>query len=154
MSRLAKGIDGLEGVHGHVNLVPLPEMKGIEKKDLKILIFTKLTEGAAAAPAKNGGGKAPKKSGKTEAATETKVASPATASSVDGAEDRATEVILNLLAEKGGKVGKGAIPQAMFAAIKDNATLRNACIALGGKADWLSSGDRPWAYDGGELSLG
>lgn len=151
MSKLAKGIDGLIGVRGHVNLVPMPEMKGIDKKDLKILIFTKLND---AAPAAKAGGKAKASSKKADAPVEQKVASPAAASSVEGAEERAVGVILELIAEKGGKVSKAAIPQAMFAAIKDNAPVRNAAIALTSKVDWLSSPDRPWSYEGGELSLG
>jgi len=153
MSKLAKGIDGLEGVHGHVNIVPMPEMKGIDKKDLKILIFTKLYDEAAPSAGKKGStsGRA-KKADKAEA-TETKVASPAAASSVEGAEETATGVIVGLISAKGGKVNKSAIPQIMFAEIKD-APLRNACIALSGKTDWLSSSDRPWQYNGGELSFG
>lgn len=152
MSKLAKGIDGLEGLHGHVNIIPMPEMKGIDKKDLKILIFTKLTEGPATTAVK-GAKTAKKKADAKGDATETKVASPAAAASVGGAEDKAQEVIIGLISAKGGKINKSAIPQAMFAEIKD-APLRNACIALGGKVDWLSAEDRPWTYNGGELSFG
>jgi hypothetical protein len=146
MSRLAKGIDGLEAVHGHVNIVPMPPIKGVER-DLKILIFTKLTDAPGAAKGKS----ARKTKAEKGEAAETKVASPAAASAVDGAQDKAEEVIVGLITDKGGKVSKAAIPQAMFAAIKSDAQLRNACIALSGKVDWLSSGDRPWSYDGGEL---
>ena len=155
MAKLGQGIDGMVDTRVHVNIVPMPEIEGSEKKDNKILVVTKIL---AAAPAAAGAKpKAAAKSGSTKgaAAPTTAVASPAAASSVDGAEDKAQEIIIGLIAEKGGKIAKGLIPPAMFSGIPANeAKLRNACIALAGNVGWLSAGDRPWQYNGGELSFG
>lgn len=138
-SRIAKGVSGLKGLRGHVNDVPLPEIAGSAKKDNKALIFTKLYDGA---PAANGSG-AKAKASKAEA--------PAAAGN-DEAEAKVTEIVLGLLSDNNGTINKAKIPQALFQKVTDP-KLRNACIALA-KDAWLSSGDRPWAFNGGELSLG
>lgn len=151
LSKLSSGIDALEGLHVHVNIVPLPKIEGSDKEN-KILIVTKIHDKPAEGQKKAGGKKADSK--KSDSKETKEVASPAAASNVDGAEDKATEVIVNLIMEKGGKVNKSNLASAMFSSIKDDSKLRNAAIALIGKTDWLSSSDRPWAYNGGELSIG
>lgn len=162
LSKLANGIGGMDGLHVHVNIVPMPEMKGVDrtgKKELTILVVTKLLD----APAE--GGKAagkPKAAGKAKAAASEQPAAAAASnstaaagSSVEGAEDRATEIILGLLAEKGGKINKANVPAAMFAQIPaSEAKLRNAAIALSSNPAWMGAAERPWQYAGGEISLG
>ncbi len=157
MASVAKGIDGLGGLHVHVNIVPMPKFKDEkgQEKEAKILLVTKLLDGAAPAAAKGG-----KKAAGSGAAGGTKPAAgaskPATTAgaSVDGAEDRATAVILGKLAENGGSMNKAQVPSALFAEIPSSeGALRNACIALSANPAWMGGEDRPWTVDGGEVKL-
>jgi pyruvate/2-oxoglutarate dehydrogenase complex dihydrolipoamide acyltransferase (E2) component len=169
MGKLAGGISVLAGLHVHLNSVPMPEIKDAKKKDNTVLIVTKILgqSDAAAAPAAAKPAAAKKTVTKAAAAkpaaapaAATEAAAPAAAAAPPPADaeadEKAQEVILALLMEKGGKMNKSAIPPALFKAIPaDQAALRNKCIALGSNAAWLGAADvRPWQYEGGELSLG
>ncbi len=155
-----KGISALDGLHVHVNIVPMPDIKtkdGAEKKDLKILVVTRIYDtpaAGAAAPAKSTAKRPGKKS---DAPAETKTANTAAPAAAPAADEEVettlSNLILGLLAEKDGKINKQLIPGAVFKGVSD-VGLRGKCMALAANAAWLGSTDRPWQYEGGELTLG
>lgn len=156
-----QGIAALEGLHVHVNIVPMPDIKvdGQDKKDLKILVVTKIHDAPAGGAKKaTSSAKQPpaaKKEKKEEKAAETKTANTAApAGDVDeAAAGELTGLILGLLGEKDGKINKQLIPGAVFKNVTD-VGLRGKCMTLAANVGWLSGEDRPWKYNGGELTLG
>lgn len=161
MSKLAQGISNLEGLHVHVNIVPIPDVKlsdGTTKKDLKVLIVTKIhdTPAANAGGAKSDKPAARKPSAKKAAdAPATTTAAPASAGDVnDAAAAKLSELIMGLLMEKGGKMPKTVIPPAVFSGVTDP-SLRSECMKLMANQNWLGAGaaERGWELNGGELSF-
>jgi hypothetical protein len=149
------GLAALVGLHCHVNQVPMPEMKGIDKKDLKILIVTKILDTPAPAAGAGGGKKRGPKAAAAPAAAApaTPVSTaPAAAAAVEGAEDEAVSTILTVLSEKGGKANKSLLPGEVFRRVTDTKQ-RNAIIQLISNAAWIGGADRPWKMNGGELSI-
>jgi hypothetical protein len=158
MGNLAAGIDAINGLHVHVNQVPMPEMKDAKKKDNTVLIVTKILDtaapAAAAAPAKGAAKPAAAKAKPAAAAKAAPATTAVAAGTVDSAaEDKATEIIVGLIAAGNGKVNKAAIPPAMFSGITGDANLRNACIKLSSNVAWMQDANRPWKFEGGELSF-
>jgi hypothetical protein len=173
MARLAppNGIKGLVGVRAHVNNFTTEKFMGRDGKEAggkPIVLVTKLLETGAPTPAANaqaattrksrGGAKAATTDAPAATATAPTATAPTTAPAGGGpnleVEVRATEIILGLLAEKGGSVSKTQVSTEMFKQIPAaEKSLRNAAIALV-VSPWLSAADRPWSVEAGVLSLG
>lgn len=159
-NQLAQDVSVLDGLRVHLTTIEIAgegtDKSGNKIKDSKLTFISKLLNSKAPVkPAGTGEKKASKPvtvtvTGKTETAA---VAPAASTTPVVGAEDEAVSQVLSILADKNGKVAKSALPGEMFRRIKDTAT-RNVVIKLVGNAEWLGSGDRPWKFEGGELSIG
>lgn len=163
LSKLAAGVNALEGLHCHFNIVPMPDVKtadGTVKKDLKILVVTKIYDTPAAGAAKGASdkpkAKKPSESKAAAPATQTvNTAAPANGAAVDPAAAEAlTGVILAVLGEKGGKAPKTAIPGAVFAQVTDGA-LRTKVMSLFANVAWMSEGAdaRGFVLEQGELKF-
>lgn len=157
LSKLAKGISALVGLHCHFNIVAMPDVKlesGEVKKDLKILVVTKIYD----EPAKNAGKGAsdkPKAKKPSEAANKTTTvaaAAPGAAPANTEAGALLEQTVVNALSEAGGKLPKSGIPPKLFAAITD-AGQRSEAMKLYANAAWFDSGDRPWVVEGGEVKF-
>lgn len=144
------GVKALEGLHVHVNNVPMPKFKskdGTESKDSSVLVITRIYDEPAA-----GGGK--KQSGGASKKAASKPAADSGAGS-DEVSSRAEEVVVEVIAEKGGTVAKAQLTAAAFQKIPSSeGKVRNAVVGLISKEDWLGDEARPWTYAGGELTLG
>jgi len=160
MNTLSTGINALEGLHVHLNQVPMPEMKprpGEEKREKKAMVLLVSAILEPLAPA----GKKAAPAAKKKAAAAAPAAGAAAAAPVTtvGGEDVDEEtagtlqgIILNLLeAKKGGPFAKTLVPGVLFKEVTDTG-LRNRCMKAMANVAWLSGEDQPWTYDGGNLS--
>lgn len=168
---IGQKVTAFAGVKAHVNRVPQQKRPGIAKaagqsgKD-DILVVTNIlnkaeiqagtyqTPGAAAAkPAAGKKAAAPKTA---QAAAPVQAQAPAAATGGDAAvTDRAVEVLMEILAGKGGSIAKAAVAGEAFKilnAAKD--PLRNQVSQLVFKDEFLSGGHGPWSFDGTTISLG
>lgn len=163
LSKLAAGVNALEGLHGHWNIVPMPvnvkNEKG-EAKEAKILIVTKIHGEGATTKTKSDKPAAKRPpTAKTAAAPTTAAATPAAAQAAGAADPDAeaalTAVVMELFGTSQGKpIAKTLLPPAIFKGVQDSA-LRGKCLQLAANPAWLGAGAevRGWNYAGGELSL-
>lgn len=156
-NKLSADVSVLTGLRVHLVTMEIPgegtDKSGNKIKDSKLTFISKLLD--TKAPAISGGTAKPAAAKKGAAApAATAAPTPATTTAApEGAEDEAVNQTLAILGDKNGKVGKSSLPGEMFRRIKDTTT-RNAVIKLVGNNDWLGNGDRPWKFEGGELSIG
>jgi hypothetical protein len=159
--KLGEEIGVLVGLQAHFIQTPLPERKGLKKNadqvareekygpptilvvsDILVLTWEKAKPAGGKAAAKPAGGKA-----KPAAA---KPAAKAAAPEAGGIEEKATEIVMGILAE-GESLTKKELTPKIFKVMADDSD-RNKVIQLTFKDEFLASG--PWAYADGVLSLG
>jgi hypothetical protein len=151
-NQLAQDVSVLDNLRVHLTTIEIAgegtDKSGQKIKDSKLTFISKLLDSKAPAVKAGTGAKAKAAAAKTEAPA----AAPAAAAAPEGVEDEAINQVLAILGDKNGKVAKSALPGEMFRRIKDTAT-RNAVIKLVGNTEWLD-GEKPWKFEGGELSIG
>jgi hypothetical protein len=146
---LSADVSILDGKRVHVNVLPLPAFtdKDGNKVDGKtVTAVTALLDGDAPAAK-------PKAKVKGKAKAKAKAAPAAEDGGSSDTDEAAEGVVMGVLAEGGGTATKAGLPNAAFKAIKDT-KVRNPVIKLVASDDWLGAEERPWSYDGGELTLG
>lgn len=156
--KLGDEISVLDGLQAHFIQTPLPERKGLKKNKEQVAREEKygpptilVVSDIIALPwekAKPAGGKA-KPAAKAAAAAKAKPAAKA-APEAGGIEEKATEIVMGILAEGEGLTKKELTPK-IFKVMADDVD-RNKVIQLTFKDEFLSSG--PWSYEDGVLSLG
>lgn len=141
----------LEGLHVHVNNVPMPEFKGKSKRDdgkdkkypPSVVLVTKILEDKA------GQRKATRAASGPVAKPNSKVSETTAAGSAnEEAEMATTMAILEIVKEK-GMASKRLLPTEMMERITD-AKLRTVAFKLIGDMSWLGGEDRPWSFDAGK----
>lgn len=148
--QLGDDISVLDGMQAHVIQVPAPKRKGLAPRDSKfeqtILIIGEIQvmPGEKKAPA----GK-PKGAAKASAKAKTKAA-PKEEPEGGDLNDKATEAIMEILAET-GTVTKKELPAKIFATMKADPD-RNAIVKLVFDDEFLAAG--PWDYEDGTLISG
>ena len=162
--KLGDDISILDGLQAHFIQTPAPERKGVKKtpkqkekeekygpptilviSEILVLPWEKKAAGKPAAKAKPAG--APKAAAaKPKAAAPTPEAAP----EAGGVEEKATEIVMGILAEGEGLTKKELTPK-IFKVMADDPD-RNKVIQLTFKDEFLAGG--PWSYDDGVLSLG
>lgn len=174
-SKLAKGVSGIVGIRSLWNVVKMPPVKQADGtfKDATILVPTKFQEGAApksGTAAKPAAAKpaAAKPAAAKPAAAKPAAAKPAAAPAPEpeateeapaeeggfDPEAKLTEIIMELIAEKGGKAAKTLIPPKVFKGVPDQKERAKVMALLKGD-EWLGAGAevRGWNLAGGELSF-
>lgn len=154
---VGRDVSVFEGARVHLNVKPQPKRPGLANQDptknKDILVVTKIhaLPGAGAGTV----GKTVKGKTKTAAPVANQpVAAPVGAAS-EAVQARAIDVVMEILANKGGSVPKVAIANEAFKilqAAKD--PLRNDVSKLVFKDEFLSGDDVPWQFDGTTVSLG
>lgn len=156
LGALATGISALKGLHCHFSIVPMPPVKQADgsMRETKILIATKIYDEPAASQAGAAKKPAAKKPGASTAAAPAAAAASAGGDVDPAAADLLTGLIMEVLAEKGGKAAKTLIPPKVFKATQD-AALRKKVMELLGNVAWLGAGAdaRGFNLSGGELSF-
>lgn len=148
-------VDVIDGLRVHVNVETLPSFKNKDGEEVKGGQLPKITailgeDGGASQAAPKTSSKASKKSKKTEKAEK---AEKVSGGSDDAVSKKAEGAVLTELAQRGGSASKVGLPNVILVALAQDKD-RNAAIALVHSEDWLGDDDRPWSYEGGELSLG
>lgn len=158
-NKVGTDVSVLDGLHVHLIslVVPGNEKDGI--KDSKLTVFAKILDKGPSGTAVKGGAK-PGAAKSTKAAAGGGTTSPAPAAAAAAApaaavdadvETEAITTLLTILEGKGGKVAKSSLPGEVFRRIKDTA-IRNAVLKIVNSNEWLGAEDRPWSFEGGELT--
>ena len=172
-AKVGKDVSVFEGTVVHLNRVPQQKRPGIKpvagkegKKD-DILIVTKIhaypwdAAGSVAAPApaaaaaKTKAKAAPAVAGQTVAPAAAASEQAAAPGASEAVQNRAIEVVMQILSETGGTVPKAAIAGKAFKILNDaKDPLRNEVSQLVFKDGFLGQAGQPWAFDGTTVSFG
>jgi len=142
--KLIDDISVVEGLEAHVVRVPAPVRVGLKKAaraDGKVFDDTVLVVGTINKlpwDKKAKGSKSGKKAGGAS----------------EDVQAKATEILMNLLAENPDGIAKQSIPGLAFKAISDTDADRNEIVKLVFDDAFLSSDAVPWTYENGTVTLG
>jgi hypothetical protein len=141
-NRLTDSIKVMEGMKCHLNRIAAPKRGTVKAPradgkvyDDTILVISKIHQLPWETPKKGKGGAAPVKGKAANEDLDTEL----------------TEVVQNILMEKGGEITRQQLAAATFQALKENQN-RNAMVKRVYEDEFLNNG--PWIYEKGIVGLG
>lgn len=142
----------IEGGNYHFNRKPQKERAGQTKTAAQIEREKKYGPPTQLLPTAINTLPGEKKKGSSNTNAKPATAAAASSSSASGETDRATEVLLEILSSKGGKVDKKDLPSLAFKIGTDNVEKKMLARVLFNE-DFLKSESAPWSYDGATITL-